>query len=51
MQKYKLTLTNQIFMLFIYLKIIVEFVLQKNLVGEYAYSGGNIFFDTYIALL
>ena len=31
-------------MLFIYLKIIVEFVLQKNLVGEYVYPKVAIFY-------
>ncbi len=51
MQKYKLTLTNQIFMLFIYLKIIVDFVPQKILDGEYACLYRQYFFDAYIAWL
>jgi len=51
MQKYKLRLTNQIFMLFIYLKIIVEFVLQKSWLGNMSIVCGNILFDAYIAPL
>ncbi len=36
-------------MLFIYLKIIVEIVLQKIRMGNMPIPGGNIFFDAYIA--